>query len=171
MNANGVGVGQGRLAVLAGQDITTQQSNWTATDSVLVDAGRDLTMKSGTSTVATNEIMALTGRDLNLALLKVNEATGLVHIESVRHIVDNNDDVLAGTLNIISRDLSLRSGGKIGDSDVFNAVTLNKAAIDTQVAQVAAQAVDALYLEEVTSGGSLTVDTVKAATVSVDVQK
>ncbi len=170
VNANGVGVGQGRLAVLAGQDIT-QQSNWTATDSVLVDAGRDLTMKSGTSTVATNEIMALTGRDLNLALLKVNEATGLVHIESVRHIVDNNDDALAGTLNIISRDLSLRSGGKIGDSDVFNAVTLNKAAIDTQVAQVAAQAVDALYLEEVTSGGSLTVDTVKAATVSVDVQE
>jgi hypothetical protein len=126
---------------------------------VLIEAGTDWTMLSGTVITAGGgdfDGKALTG---SIALGQINSAR--TALTAGADISDAN-----GTnLNIIGTSVSLRAGGLIGKPDSTNGTPLlNTNAIDTQVGTLAAMAGTGIYIEE---ANSLTITAVATVNVSV----
>jgi hypothetical protein len=135
-------------------DITTVAGD------VLIEAGTDWTMSSGTVIIAGGgdfDGKALTG---DIALGRINsERTALTAGSDI-------SDANSTTLNIDGTSLSLRAGGLIGNSDASNGTPLsNTNAIDTQISTLAAVAGTGIYIEE---ANSLTIDAIEEVNVSVD---
>ncbi|MFO1001669.1 MAG: hypothetical protein U0936_15135 [Planctomycetaceae bacterium] len=142
---------------------TISQSNdgdITATSGdVLVEAGRDWTMSTGT-------VIRAGGGDFDGKAL--NGSIALGQIRSTRTALTAGNDVSdanGAALNVIGTSVSFRAGDLIGNSDPTNGATLtNLNAIDTQVETLAALAGTGIYIEE---ADSLTVDSVAAVSVAV----
>ena len=142
------------ISQLSAGDITT-----TAGD-VLIEAGTDWTMSTGTVIIAG-------GGDFDGKALNGDLALG--RIDAARTALSASGDISDAngtTLNVNGTSLSLRAGAMIGDHDNTNGTpSSNTNAIDTQITALAALAGVGIYIEE---SNSLIIDTVAAVNVSVD---
>ncbi len=140
----------------------------TTNGSLLLDAGNDVTMAATTTATAGQRILVTAGNDIVLSLLNAGP-TGQVALSAGGDILDGNIGQ-AEDRNVIAARLRMTAGGTIGRSDLANVnPDANTEAIDTQVGFVAAQAATGIYIQEVATGGSLTVDNVSDTTVTVQV--
>ena len=154
----------GDVGVDAVRDIL-QSANISTGGNVVFDAGRNVIM-SATNSVSAGESIAIhsSGTQRIGLLTAVNVA-----IDADGSILDSNG---GGVTNVRATNLSLRAGGSVGDSDLTNVdADSNRNAIDLEVAAVAAEAGQAIYLQEVVAGRDLTIGHVNAVTVQVDVSQ
>ncbi|MCC7338241.1 MAG: hypothetical protein IT422_24375, partial [Pirellulaceae bacterium] len=160
------------VGLIASRDIT-QTANVTAGGDVLINAVGNFTQSSGTSTMAglmpqvpiRDTLQVITGGTQRLALL----SAGHISLDAGGDILDNNG---IDVVNLRANTLRMVAGGIIGGPGTppptpLNA-DINANAIDTEVGIVAARSAQGIYLQEVASGGDLTIGHVEgSASLSV----
>jgi hypothetical protein len=157
----GISSNSGDVGLIANLSVTQASTGdiSTASGDVLIEAGTDWEMSSGTEITAGGG--DFDGKSLagDIALGQINSTrTALTAGSDIR-------DVNGTTLNVIGTSASLRAGGLIGSHQSGNGTSqINANAIDTQVTTLAASAGTGIYIEE---ANSLTIDTVDTVSVSV----
>ncbi len=143
----------GSVGLQAGGDIDQPGSVWAASD-VQLDAGGNY-VQSG-NTIAGSTIQVITGGSQRLGLL----SAGQISLDAGGDILDNNG---ADVLNLRATTLRMVAGGIIGGPDVATPPApptlpdTNRNALDMQVGTVAALSSRGIYLQELASGGDLTI--------------
>ncbi len=132
----------------------------TATGKILIFTTQDLIM-TGIATSSGDSVTVNTLGDARLGRLEGNR----VSVISSKSIFDNN----ASTANIVASSASLfAKHGTIGDRDAPTPTINNPGALDLQVGTLAALASGNIYLDELATGGNLTIGGVAAETTSVE---
>ncbi len=140
-----------------------QTANINTGGNLFIDAGANVTMSAGTQSIAGDSLLINSGTTITLGLLQANR----VALQASQNIFDGNGNsanIQAGELRMIAQ------SGSIGTAD---GVTLNPEvnanAIDLEVGTVAAQAAAGIYLQELATGGSLTVGNVASTSVTLSI--
>lgn len=107
---------------------------------VLLAAGRDLTMTSLATVTAQETVVATADSTLRLGAITAPE----IGLSAGGDILDAN----GAAINLTAQQTSLRAGGSIGSSDLGNLPQANAAAIDTDVAVLAAESFSGIYINE-----------------------
>ena len=146
----------GHISVMANGDVVQNADIVTGGGTVLVEAGNEIDMQSGSTTSGGGNIRVEAGDNVDLG--EINAGTGDASLVAGGSIVDNN----GAALNIAADALAMWAGGKIGDADAGSAATDNLNAIDTSVNVLAAEAGECIYVLE-TAG--VTIDDTEEITV------
>ena len=171
----------GKLGLLAGDDVFQNAAgDVQAAGDILVtsanatndgDPNDGVIMADGAATTSTGGnilVQASRGGDIRLGLLSVGTMKQ-VSLNAAGDILDNNipntDDV-----NVIAGRLSMTAGGIIGGAGGTMSSS-NAAAIDTQVGVVAASSSNGIYIQELTAGGNITVNSIALLDVALDVTR
>ncbi len=152
----------GDIGFVAGRDSALSANVLTAGD-MLVETGRNFTFSAVNSIEAGANIVSRSVGSQTLGLM----AAVNVSLDAGGNIVDGNG---GGIINVRSTNLSVRATGSIGDSDLSNIHSdANRNAIDLEVSTLAAQAGTGIYIQEVASGGDITIGHVNGVSVGIDV--
>ncbi len=151
---------RGDIGLVSGRDVL-QQANVATATGIFVEAIGNYVMTNATTSGST--VVAQAGNDIRLGLVDAR----FIALNAGRDILDNNG---ADFVNLRGNSASLRAGGSIGQADTTNALlTRNSNAIDTELGTLAASSTAGIYIQEISTGGSLIVDRVAAASVNVNV--
>ncbi|MEM6981083.1 MAG: hypothetical protein AAF539_15590, partial [Planctomycetota bacterium] len=169
-----VDTSSGDVGLIANSSIAQSANGDITSDSgdVFVHATGNWSMDAeATITAGGQDVVGISGGTIRLGVIQVTDAsTNRVALSAAVSILDANE----GSVNVLESDansnttLSLRAfDGSIGLADSNSATGANTEAIDLNVDVVAANSADGIYLREITAGGSITVDSVAAASVVV----
>jgi hypothetical protein len=111
---------------------------------------------------ANNDIAVKAGGSITLG--RLNAGSGVVYLEAAGNILDS--DPSAQTIHVSASALAMRSGGKIGDSDLTYPQDSNRNAIVTQVGLIAAESANGMYVLQ--QEGGIVVDTISAGIKQVN---
>ena len=153
------------IGIRSGADVQ-QNSDLLAGGDLLVTAGRDITMAAGANSVANGgELIYKAGGNLAVGVL---QATNVSIEATTGDIVDSGNDL---NTNVRASNLRMIAGGQIGNRDLSGATGTNVKAIDTEVANLAAQSATGVHVLEVAAGGSITVRDVADVSVTVTIDR
>jgi hypothetical protein len=154
----------GDIALIATGDVL-QNADVHAGGDLIVSSQSDIVMDNNATTRADGgELIYRAVGDINLGLV---EATN-VNLDAGADINDSRNGFLA---NVIATNLAMRAGSEIGDESPSDTARENSRAIDTQVSNLAAQAADGIYVQELASGQGLTVRDVADISVTVNITR
>jgi hypothetical protein len=111
---------------------------------------------------ANNDIAVIAGGSITLG--RLNAGSGFVYLEAAGNILDS--DPSAQTIHVSASALAMRSGGKIGDSDLTYPQDSNRNAIVTQVGLIAAESANGMYVLQ--QEGGIVVDTISVGVKQVN---
>jgi hypothetical protein len=165
----------GDIGIIAGRDVQQMAAGDITTTSgdLLISSGRDWMMNADTVISAGGGQMLgrATGQIALGRISLTNASSNAVAIDAGSDLSDANGVMvnIEETGSAANTSVSLRSGGKIGNSDLSSlSPGANVNAIDLNVDVVSATAVAGIYLQEIAAGGALTISHVSAVTVSID---
>ncbi len=142
------------VGIVAARDIVVS-ANLMAGHDILIEAGRDFTQTAGVATA--NSVLQINSG----GSIQLGEVVGQhVALDAAENILDNNG---ADVLNVRAQTLRIEAGGIIGGPDTANLPDLNGNAIDLEVSTVAARSANGIYLQQLSSGGNLTIGHVDGA--------
>ncbi|MCY3013703.1 MAG: hypothetical protein NT171_03225, partial [Planctomycetota bacterium] len=185
IGSNGItagGTGDILLQTLSAGDITANARILSGTGHITLDSAGVLRATSGIQTggsggvflsassntsvasvlTAGGNVQVYSGGELSLG--SINAGTGQVYLQASGDIKDS--DSTSNSTNITASVLAMRATGKIGDSDLSSPVSsINRNAIGTQVAILAAQSASGMYIQE---SDAVTIDTVSVSSQRVN---
>ncbi|MEQ1824489.1 MAG: hypothetical protein ABL921_01015 [Pirellula sp.] len=151
---------RGDVGLVANHDVIQSSYLVTAFGNVFVEAGGDYKMLPLATISALENIVATANGTIELGYL----TAGNVSLNAGGDILDSN----GADLNVVATNLSMRSGGVIGQSSLLSPPDDNPNAIDTSVSTLAATSVQAIYVSET---DDIRVASVSQIDLSVTVQK
>jgi hypothetical protein len=151
----------GDIGLDATHRLVILNSNSTGGD-VLLRSGESILMSPASSIVA-DRVLAQAAESISLALIDADRSVAL------QAGIDILDSRAGFDTNIRTQQLSMESGSHIGLADSNGIASNNPRAIDLEVDKLAAISKQGIFVNEVTSGGDLTIDHVDGFSVTIEV--